>query len=63
MDETTKRNLSLSGQVKELGYEIANDIDHGECFYDEGMLRSFLANLDKLKDVAVKLYETNHDES
>lgn len=62
MDEATKRNLELRSQVKDLGCEIINDIDHGECFYNESMLKSFLENLDKLKDVAVKYYKSNKEE-
>lgn len=63
MEESTKRNLELRSQVKDLSCEIANDVEHGECFYEESMLKEFLENLDKLKDLAIKYYVSNREEA
>lgn len=62
MDANTKRNLELRREVKELGCEIANDIEHGECFYEESMLKEFLSNLDKLRDLTIQYYKSNRAE-
>lgn len=63
MEESTKRNLELRSQVKDLSCEITNDVEHGECFYEESMLKEFLENLDKLKDLAIKYYVSNREEA
>lgn len=54
---------SLSQQIDDLGYEIAGDIDHGECFYEEDMLNDFIENLDKMKKLAKKFYQQNKAET
>ncbi|MGD6876935.1 hypothetical protein [Bacillus infantis] len=62
MDAQTKQNLELRKQITNLGYEIAGDIDHGECFYEKEMLDDFIANLDKLKNAAREYYISNKAE-
>lgn len=62
MDIETKNNLKLRQQIIDLGYEIAGDIDHAECFYDWDMLHDFRSNLDKLKNLAMEYYISNKAE-
>ncbi len=50
------------GEINELGNEIHNDIDHGECFCEPDMLRAFLKNLDRLKQLATSYYNEDADE-
>lgn len=53
---------SLRGQIQELCYAIASDIEHGECFYDQGMFIEFCENLDKMKELSCQYYNENLDE-
>jgi hypothetical protein len=62
MTEEIKKNLELRKRIINLGYEIAGDIDHGECFYDFNMLRDFHVNLDKMKHLSLEYYSSNRDE-
>lgn len=52
----------LRKTIIDLGYEISGDLDHGECFYDKGMLDQFLQNLDILKTTAIAYYNANKEE-
>jgi hypothetical protein len=62
MDARIRQNLEFRQQIIELGYEIAGDIDHAECFYDEDMLKDFISNLDKLKSLAREYFISNKSE-
>lgn len=53
---------SLWKQVQDLTFEIAGEVDHGECFYDEDMLYQFVHKLDKLKSLSFDYYKENYDE-
>lgn len=48
---------SLRSQIQSLGYQIIGDIDHGECFHEKDMLDEFIANLDKMKELALAEHE------
>jgi hypothetical protein len=54
--------MSLHKELMNVYYSISGSIDHGECFYDKNMLKSFLSELDALKLLAQKLYEKNQQE-
>lgn len=62
MSYNLKENLKLKREIENLGNEIVSDIDHGECFYDKGMLDDFIKTLDKLKELSVAYYNSNRDE-
>lgn len=51
--------VSLRGQLQDLYYAISADIEHGECFYDQEMFKSFCCNLDKMKIIAKQYFEEN----
>lgn len=59
MDIETKNNLELRKKIIDLGYEIAGDIDHAECFYDLEMLNDFCSNLNKMKNLAREYFISN----
>lgn len=48
--------MKLRGKVWDVYYAISADINHGECFYDEVMLKEFHKNLDDLKVFSQQLY-------
>lgn len=52
----------LREQIEDLNYDISANIDHGECFYEEDMLKDFIAILDKMKELAIKYYQENQSE-
>jgi hypothetical protein len=49
-------------QITELACEIDSDVHHGECFYEKEMLEEFIANLDKMKNLAREYYISNRKE-
>lgn len=53
---------SLWKQVQDLTFEIAGEVDHGECFYEEEMLEDFQKKLDMLKSLSRELYLKNKKE-
>jgi hypothetical protein len=53
---------NLRQQIQDLVCEIDGDVHHGECFYEENMLQSFIKNLDKMKRLSKKYYEENKKE-
>lgn len=55
-------NMKLRREIIELGEEIVGDIDHAECFYEKDMLDEFLANLEKMKRLAIDYYYSNQEE-
>ncbi|WP_319618421.1 hypothetical protein [Bacillus cereus group sp. BfR-BA-01700] len=62
MTDKMKKNLELRGKIIDLGCEISGDIDHGECFYDEDMLKDFCKSLDRMKELASDYYDSNRKE-
>lgn len=52
----------LMHQIMELSLEIDGEIHHGECFYEKKMLDGFIANLDKMKTLALEYYNENQEE-
>lgn len=52
---------TLRQQVRELISEINGDVHHGECFYEKNMLDDFIANLDKMKNLAIEYYNENQE--
>lgn len=62
LSEQAQENMNLRGQVHDLADEIAGDVHHGECFYEKDMLDDFIKNLDKMKELATKYYESNRKE-
>lgn len=53
---------SLRWEVEDLACDISCSIDHGECFYDAEMFNEFIADLERLKNLAVAYYRENRDE-
>jgi hypothetical protein len=53
---------SLWKQVQDLTFEIAGEVDHGECFYDLNMLKQFHVKLEILKHLSLEYYKENQDE-
>ena len=62
LSEAAKENMKLRGEVQDLTDVIAGDVNHGECFYEKDMFDDFINNLDKMKDLAQKYYESNKKE-
>jgi hypothetical protein len=62
LSETAQENMKLRGEVHDLADVIAGDVHHGECFYEKDMLDDFIKNLDKMKDLAQKYYDSNKKE-
>ncbi|GIN88686.1 hypothetical protein J6TS2_50720 [Heyndrickxia sporothermodurans] len=62
MTDEMKKNLELRSKIKELGYSINGDIDHGECFYEEDMLAEFCESLDRMKELALEYFASNKKE-
>jgi hypothetical protein len=62
MDLETKKNLELRKKIIDLGYGIAGEIDHGECFYEKNMLEAFCASLDEMKNLAREYFVSNRKE-
>lgn len=53
---------NLRSEVHELACEIYNEVDHGECFYDEEMLSEFLAKVERFKHACQQYYTQNKEE-
>lgn len=51
--------MSLRENVNNQAANIANEVDHGECFYSKKDLDNLLANLDKLKELSIAYYNEN----
>jgi hypothetical protein len=47
---------SLYKQIQDLTFQIASEVDHGECFYDAEMLTDFMDSLTTLRDLSVDYY-------
>ncbi|AYJ75755.1 hypothetical protein BSP18_121 [Bacillus phage BSP18] len=54
--------MELGREIRELGYRIHGAIHHGECFYEESELLSFLSELKKLEELTKKHYAENQEE-
>ncbi|BAN59611.1 hypothetical protein N374_gp078 [Bacillus phage phiNIT1] len=54
--------MELDRELSELGYRIRRAIHHGECFYEESELLSFLSELKKLEELTKKHYAENQEE-
>ncbi|WP_428828515.1 hypothetical protein ACPJHH_13190 [Bacillus altitudinis] len=48
--------------IEDLASQILCSVDHGECFYDTEMLDEFIADLDRMKNLAIAYYRENKDE-
>lgn len=57
-----EENMKLRHKIHDLSDEIYNDVHHGECFYESDMLNEFCSNLDKMKELALKYYNSNMEE-
>lgn len=53
---------SLWKQVQDLTFEIAAEVDHGECFYETADNEKFNGKLDRLKELSKKLLEENQND-
>lgn len=51
--------MSLREDVNNQAANIANEVDHGECFYSKKELYSLLDKLDKLKELSIAYYNEN----
>jgi hypothetical protein len=51
--------MSKRSLLHSLYYDIAADIEHGECFYDKEMFDSFIRSLDRMKKVAIEYFNDN----
>ncbi len=54
--------MSLKSSAQELVMTILNDVDHGECFYDEEMFEELIDTVDTFKKVAKKVYDENQED-
>lgn len=54
--------MELGREIEELGSRIHGAIHHGECFYEESELLSFLSELKKLEELTKKHYAENQEE-
>lgn len=55
--------MELSRKIEDLGARINGAIHHGECFYEESELLSFLSDLKKLEELTKKHYAENQEEN
>lgn len=53
---------SIRREFEDLACQISCSVDHGECFYDEEMLDEFIADLERMKNLAIAYYRENKDE-
>lgn len=53
---------SIRREVEDLACQISCSVDHGECFYDVEMLEEFIADLERMKNLAVTYYREIKDE-
>lgn len=50
---------SLREQIKHLVNEIYNEVEHGECFYNDGMYIKFIETLNNLKELTTDYFIWN----
>lgn len=55
--------LNLRSDINELSNEIATEINHGECFYDEEEYEEFIRKLDRLRTLSGIYYTENQEDN
>ena len=47
--------------AENLAMDIANQINYGECFYDEGCFNALLRDIDDLKELCIKEHKETQE--